>query len=169
MGLRWYVIHTRVARERQASEEISGLGFEAYYPEYPKRRIHNHQIETILRPLFPRYIFARFDSQIPGWAWIKNGSKNVYSILMDMDRRPIPVGDDIITEIKTRSSASQDAVQAIPSYESGQAIKIKAGPFQGFEGLFSDNPHDRAKCLIEILLLGAKRKVELPISDIEAA
>lgn len=169
MGRRWYVIHTKAARERQASEEITALGYESYYPEYPKQRIHNHQAEIVLKPLFPRYIFARFDSQIPGWSWIKNGSKNVYSILMDMNRNPIPVGDSIITEIKTRSSASQDAVQAIPTYKAGQSIKIKDGPFQGFEGLFSDNPHDRAKCLIEILLLGAKRKVELPISDIEAA
>jgi transcriptional antiterminator RfaH len=159
----WHCIFTKVARERDAAQEINGKGFETYYPLYTRQRTHNHRRETVIGPLFPRYIFAQFDRELPGWAQIKSNSRFVFDILKDGMGRPIPVPLWAIEAMKSRSTDQQEATQPDPEYAMHQKVRIKEGLLRGCEGLFIGTAHQRRIALLTMM----GKRWELNIGEIE--
>lgn len=153
--LNWFVVMTRPLREALAAFEIANQGFETWYPQYRRSRIHNHRIERIATPLFPRYIFTRFDRDNDAWGSIQN-TKGVFAILCDCNNRPIICPEDAFSAVKhfdeTEIAHSKD-------FRSGQRVRVTGGNAQGFEGLFVTNASQRTMAFLEIL--GRKVKVDL--------
>src|SRR4051812_42525791 len=57
----WYGIRTKSNQERLAASVLEAKGFEQYLPSYQvKRRWSDRTVETTV-PLFPGYVFCRFD------------------------------------------------------------------------------------------------------------
>jgi transcription termination factor NusG len=54
----WIVINTHAHREHMALDNLHRQDFEAYCPMIRKRRSHARRIESVLRPLFPNYLFV---------------------------------------------------------------------------------------------------------------
>lgn len=165
MTTSWHVIWTAYGREGRAAAEISGLGFEVKLPIYRKRRHHNHRIEVVNRPLFPRYLFARFDASVNGWQQIKSDCQSVYAILSDMHNRPYPIQDEIMAAIQSHTDDPTDEVKPDPVYQKGQKVRVSYGPLQGLEGLFVADANKRTMCLLEII----GKQVKVPKQMIEAA
>lgn len=160
----WYVVNSAQGREHHALKELQAIELQAFLPTYAKKRVHNHRIETVFRPLFPRYLFVRFDSAIPGWGNIKRDCRSIYSILTDAARNPIPLPDPIMDAIMARTDPTE-AVQADPEYTLQQRVRVKDGLLQGVEGLFVGSEKNRTIALMEIL----GRRVKVPMPMIEAA
>lgn len=59
--MNWYAVYTQAGKERFALQNLANQGFEAYLPSYRKRRRHARRVDTVLAPLFPRYLFVRMD------------------------------------------------------------------------------------------------------------
>ena len=77
---RWYVVHTKSRQEERANSNLQAWGVETLNPKVKTRR-YNQFIGTplhISQPLFPRYIFARFnaDKQLSK-IWFTRGVQNV--------------------------------------------------------------------------------------------
>lgn len=65
---RWYVVMHKPFEGARARREIRGLGFDVHWPREIKRRARaNDEIE----PVFPGYLFVRFDESRGGWAQIR--------------------------------------------------------------------------------------------------
>ncbi len=69
-GSRWYVAQTHPRAEAKAAEQLSRQGFQAYLPQYLKRRRHGRRVETVTAPLFPRYLFVSVDLATQRWLTI---------------------------------------------------------------------------------------------------
>ena len=161
----WHCIFTKVAKEPAAAEEIETKGFLAYYPTYTRKRIHNHRIEHVVGPLFPRYIFAFFDRDLPGWESIKHGSRHVFGIIKDGMGRPIPVPAWAIHAMKSRPTDPEEAAQADPEFALHQRVRVKTGLLAGCEGLFEGTGHQRRVALLTLM----GKRWEVDIKDVEAA
>jgi transcriptional antiterminator RfaH len=72
-GARWYVVQTQPHAEAKASQHLSRQGFDIYLPRYLKRRRHARRIETVVAPLFPRYMFVAVDTSVQRWRAIQPG------------------------------------------------------------------------------------------------
>src|SRR5262245_34582992 len=61
---RWYVVHTNAKQEDRAANNLRAWQVETFSPRMKERRYNQFTNEPILmtRPLFPRYIFARFEA-----------------------------------------------------------------------------------------------------------
>ena len=57
----WYVVSTKPNQENRAALNLRKQAFEVLLPMMQKKRRHARQIETVLRPLFPGYLFVEFD------------------------------------------------------------------------------------------------------------
>ena len=57
----WYVVQTQVHAERKAAAHLNRQGFATYLPAYMKRRRHARQVQNVIAPLFPRYLFVAVD------------------------------------------------------------------------------------------------------------
>lgn len=164
MGFNWIVIQTKASREIQAAMEITSLGFKTFYPLHERKRIHNHKVEHISGPLFPRYIFAKLDRDQSEWGGIKT-RKSVSYILSDCMGRPYILPDQVIEAMKNRLDAPEEVLQADPIYTAHQKVRVKDGLLQGLEGLFEGSSANRTKALLEIM----GKRWEVPMDMIEAA
>ena len=164
MALAWSVIHTKVSRELSTAMGITGLGFPTFYPLHRRQRVHNHRIEHIIGPLFPRYIFVQFDRDRDEWGELLT-IKGVVDILRTCDGKPCILRSEVMDAMKSRLDASPETIQADPVYKTGQRVRIMDGVLEGLEGLFEGSAQQRTCALLEIM----GRRVKVPMKSIVPA
>ena len=64
----WYVVQVHAHAETKAQMHLTRQGFETYVPRYLKRRRHARRTDTVAAPLYPAYLFVRFDPSDPSMA-----------------------------------------------------------------------------------------------------
>ena len=109
-------------------DQLAGFSIDIFLPLLRTHRRH----KTILAPLFPCYLFARFD--------LRN---NYFSVkytpgvqgLVSAGREPLAVPTAIVEELGRRG---QDGVVELPprAFGRGERVKVVEGPFRGFEAIF---------------------------------
>jgi transcription termination/antitermination protein NusG len=127
----WYALYVRSRHEKVVESGLRGKGYIAFSPFYRTKRKRVDRILAIDVPLFPGYVFCRFDSNkrlpiltTPGIVGVV-GPRN----------RPEPVDDHEIASIRTLALSGRP-VQPWSFLKSGQRIRIQAGPLMGAEGIF---------------------------------
>ncbi|HWL03524.1 MAG TPA: transcription termination/antitermination NusG family protein [Xanthobacteraceae bacterium] len=147
----WYVVHTQPNGESKASSHLRRQGFEVYLPCGRRWRSHARRRELVLRPLFPRYLFVRFDAETARWRAIFS-TVGVSNLICEGDR-PLAVPQPVIAGIQeAEASGSFDDALAASRLKPGDAIRIVRGPFADLIGqLQSLVSGDRVKVLLDIL------------------
>lgn len=125
---RWYLAHTRPASERKAELNLNAQGFETFLPQIEKTIRHARRLKTVRRPLFPRYLFVRFDVGRDRWLAVHN-TIGVARLFMQ-DGRPIAVPAGIVENLLTHSDAGVTRLDF--SVKEGQRVRILSGPFADF-------------------------------------
>jgi len=161
---RWYLVHTRPHAERKAAEHLLRQGFETYVPRYFKRRRHARRIETVVAPLFPRYLFVTVDMMTQRWLAIR--STIGVSALVSWGDKPAEVPQYIIQDLRSREVGGMVALDQRPRFAPGDRVRIIDGVFAGCLGLFEDMS-DRERVAVLLDMLG--RKVRVLIDDLSVA
>jgi transcription antitermination factor NusG len=129
-GTQWYAVRTAAGREKAVSGQLSNKGYEQFLPAYRTKRQWSDRVKQIELPLFPGYLFCRFDinSRLP--ILVTPGVK----LIVGYGKTPIPVCDDEIEAIRTvvRSGA---VAEPWPFLEAGQRVRIQDGSLNGVEGI----------------------------------
>lgn len=147
----WYVVHTNPKQEDRANSNLRVWGVETLHPKLKARRVNEFTgaITYITNPLFPRYIFAKF-----------NASKQLAKIsftrgvhhVVSFGGQPTSVDEDIIQIISAR--IDKDGFAKIgEDLKQGDKVVIKAGPLRDFEGIFERelNDHERISVLLDTI------------------
>jgi transcription antitermination factor NusG len=125
----WFALRVKSRFERVVAMAMHSKGFEAFLPLYPIRRQRSDRYKSVDLPLFPGYVFCRFEAKhrfplltIPGVLHV-----------VGVGRIPSPIDDAEILAIQnvTRSHLQ---VEPWPFLESGQRVRLKSGPLSGAEG-----------------------------------
>jgi len=149
--MNWYVVHTNVNKEELAERHLTHQNFVTYLPKYKKIVSHARKVSTVVKPLFPRYIFVKMDLYKQRWVAI-NSTYGVNS-LVTMQDEPIKVAQDIISKIKSQEDS--DGITDIYSFQNfkeGDVVNIREGIFSGKKGLFVGLADDnRVKILFNLL------------------
>lgn len=161
--LAWHCVVSSPQQEIRASIEIAKSGFDVFFPiKRYERRTLNRPPQIITGPLFPRYLFVRFDRLLPDWTKIRD-MRGVSDILTNSNQ-PIIVRDDIVEAIRTYKEPER-VVEGDKAFIPEQRVRIVNGPLSGIEGLFKGSDRQRTKAFLEIL----GKRWEIPFSTIEAA
>ncbi len=59
----WYALQVRSRKENYVASQISGQGYECLLPTYKSVRKWSDRVKELEQPLFPGYLFCRFDFQ----------------------------------------------------------------------------------------------------------
>jgi transcriptional antiterminator RfaH len=163
----WYVARTQLNAEAKAARNLLRQGFEIYLPLYLKRRSHARKVEKVPAPLFPRYLFVRFDMATQRW-------RSVYSTfgvsqLVSNGGDPAPVAHDVISLLKAREDESGFIkMDCRPRFSIGDKLRMLEGAFAGNLGLFDGlGNNDRVAILLN--LLGRKVRVSIDAEMVTAA
>ncbi len=161
----WYVVKTQPNKEERARGHLSRQGFEVYLPRWRKSRRHARRIEWIAAPLFPAYLFVRFDPAVTRWRVIH--STVGVSHLVCNGGLPAPVPQGVVDEIRSREAES-GLVEIKASFRKGQPVIVSDGPFLDQIGLF-ERIDDDERVTILLGLLGRNISIKVPAHLVRAA
>ena len=135
MSVRWYVVHTQPQGEDRADLNLRRQGFVTYLPRYLRARRHARRTETVVRPLFPRYLFVAMDVARDRWRAVQStfGVSNLVAVGND----PIPLPDGVVDEIRAREGEQGFVKLGLPAgVKPGSPVRLVDGVFAdlGFVG-----------------------------------
>lgn len=129
-GTEWFALQVRAKHEKLVATHLSGRDYEWFLPLYKRRRLWSDRIKEIDSPLFPGYIFCRFNPQrrlpiltIPGVIQV-----------VGYNRLPVPIKESEIAAIQTLV-ASKLPNQPWPFLTAGDRVRIAQGALRGVEGI----------------------------------
>lgn len=163
----WCVVHTQPSKETLALQHLLAQGFKAYLPRYKKTRRHARKTDTVLAPLFPRYLFVALDLEVDRWRCV-NGTRGV-SYILTLDERPLIIQENIIEILKSKEDEKGLVpVESITLFLKGDKVRILEGAFEGYTAVF-EKMNDKARVQVLLNFLGRETKVAVSMHAIEAA
>lgn len=163
----WCVVQTQVHSERKAAAHLNRQGFATYLPSYIKRRRHARRVESIVAPLFPRYLFVAVDTATQRWRSIQS-TIGVAGLVCNGDR-PAAVGNHIVEELKARQDERGFIpLDLRPRFVQGDKVRVLDGAFATCLGLF-ERMSDSERVSILLDLLGRKVRVMIDADGVVAA
>lgn len=131
---KWYVVHTNPKQEERANNNLRAWGVETLHPKLRTRRYNQFTgaASYITRPLFPRYIFAKFNARKQlHKIWFTRGVHNVVSF----GGNPASVDEAIIQIIHARIDEN-GLIRTGEELKRGDKVFIRAGPLRNLMGVF---------------------------------
>jgi len=162
---RWYVIRTQPNGEDKASFHLRAQGFDVFLPKRRKQRRHARKTETVLRALFPGYLFVNIDVEAQQWRSI-NGTVGVKNIFCHGDK-PMAVPIGVIEEIQSREI--DGAVSLAPKgLKKGDMVRVIDGAFADCSALLEELT-DEKRAILLLDLLGREVRVSAPLENLAIA
>lgn len=126
----WYAVRVRTRSELLADQILRGKGYETFLPTYQTRRIWSDRVKQLELPLYPGYVFCRFEFEhrLPILQ-----SVGVMDVVND-GRKGLAIPEDEILAVR-RIMESRLKVGPFPFLHAGQTVEIHKGPLQGIEGI----------------------------------
>jgi transcription antitermination factor NusG len=156
----WYAIRVQSKFENIVSAALRSKGYEEFLPLYTCTRKWSDRIKKIDLPLFPGYLFCRFDVH-----------KRLLPILttpgvvriVGAGRTPVAVADGEISALQT---ICRSGLQALPSpfLSVGSCVRVEHGPLAGVEGIVTESRDKKCRLVVSVYLLQRSVAVEIDSS-----
>jgi len=160
--MNWYPIQTKPRQERLAAANLIRIGIETFLPLMKERKRIRRTEETVITPLFPGYLFAKFDP-IDHFRAVNyaRGVRNIVKIGMV----PAMVDEQIIVSIQNRL---EEGHLTIPSHAmaKGQIVRIQEGPMRGLEAIFEREMPGQQRALLLLKALAYQARVVVPFDHL---
>lgn len=129
-GVDWYALHVHTRKENSIANQLQGQGFECFLPMYKSVRKWSDRIKELEQPLFPSYLFCRFDLTQRRPIVMTPGVLQI----VGNGRSAIAIREEEISAIKLAVSAGIPA-QPWPYIEVGEKVRVTYGTLSGLEGI----------------------------------
>lgn len=104
-------------------------GYEQFLPLYRVRRRWSDRVKEVEQPLFPGYLFARFDAHSRAGVLKTDG----VGLIVGIGCVPTPIDETEIHAIQQAVGSGLD-IRPHAYLAAGQRVRIESGPFEGIEG-----------------------------------
>jgi transcription elongation factor/antiterminator RfaH len=155
--LPWFALQCWTRKESLIASQLECQGFECFLPKYKSIREWSDRKKEVEQPLFPGYIFCRFDYSQRRPVVLTPGVLQV----VGYGKSPIPVDDKEIAAVQL-AVASQVLSQPWPYIQVGERVKIHTGKLTGLEGiLINFKGHHRVVLSVSLLQRSVALEVDL--------
>ncbi|QCO18874.1 hypothetical protein D3869_26770 (plasmid) [Azospirillum brasilense] len=157
-GCDWFAVvsHVGLAQYELAAKELERQRYRVLAPLCRKERRHAGKTETVTKPLFDRYLFAGVH---PGQSFrpIVN-TRGVAFVVRGLSGAPCRVPLAALRCIQDRCDADGGVVDFTPAkrktrdvqWQKDQPVRIVAGPFTDFVGLFAGASKDVVRVVLDL-------------------
>jgi transcription antitermination factor NusG len=125
----WFALRVKPNHEKRVSELIEYQGLEEFLPLYRVRRRWAQRWQNIDTPLFPGYVFSRFERH--SWAKVMNTPGVIDAVRFGTALASV---DDEEIRALQLVQQSKTAAEPSPYLRAGQKIRVTAGPLAGVNG-----------------------------------
>jgi len=157
----WYAVHTRRHHENIVVNILKAKKIETYLPLVEERRCWAHRSKVVKVPLFPNYLFARFDESRRLDVIIVKGVIQIVGTVYG----PSAIPDGQIKAVQTmlKTEVQKDAY---PFLVKGTFVRVKQGQLKGLEGVLL-RKGDIHRFVVCLPVLGQSIGVEINASALE--
>ena len=173
MALAWYVVHTLSGQEEKVQksleykikmEEMGDRITQVLIPTENVSEVKAGKKRISERKFFPGYILVEMDLDDDVWYFIKNVNGIIGFV---GGGKPVPLVDEEVEDIKRQIEDRKRSVKPKITFEKGEVVKIKEGPFVNFSGTIEEIDPDRGKLRVMITIFGRATPLELEYSQVE--
>jgi transcription antitermination factor NusG len=160
MNSPWHAVQVLTNHEKRVTQHLSSRSLEHYLPTYSERSRWTDRTVTLERPLFPGYVFIRFD------AGERLSVLSTPGVLHLLGRGPAGLIPCVEIERIQTALAKGYRLQPHPAISKGMRVRMKTGIFSGVEGTVTEI---RQNCRVVLALSGVDQcfSLEALIHDIE--
>ena len=153
--LAWYALRVRTTHEKRIAQLLELKGYQQFLPLYRVRRRWSDRVKEVEQPLFPGYLFCRFDSHSRAGILKTDG----VALIVGIGCVPAPIDEAEIRAIQ-QAVGSGFEVRPHAFLTAGQRVRIESGPFEGVEGRIVEI-RSRHRLVLAIGLLQRAISVEI--------
>lgn len=151
----WFGLRVKPHREALASACLRAKGYQELSPTYTSRRRWSDRFKEIELPLFPGYLFCRFD---PSFRLPVLTTPGVLGVV-GLGSQPQPIADAEMDAISALVRTGALA-QPFPFLGQGDRVRIAEGPLTGTEGIIV-TVEDRCRLVVSVSLLQRSISIEI--------
>lgn len=147
---RWYLLYCKRGEQLRAKAHLENQGVECYYPEITVEKILRGKRQSVAEPLFPCYIFVRFDFE-KGPTFTTVRSTRGVADFVRFSAQPKELQGDLIYELKQMDMSEQSLVVS-QTPKQGQVLKVTGGQFSGIDAIYQEaDGETRSLMLIKLI------------------
>lgn len=172
MAHQWYAIQThsgseltvKRALEKLADEMKNDKIAEVLVPTEDLIEIKKGKKNIVEKPLYPAYAFAKIDLDTALWHRIQSMPK--VGRFIGESKKPTPLSkkdiDAILDKVQNRAAAKPKV-----SFDEGEMVRIKEGPFANFNGIVEDFEMSSGLLKLNVSIFGRNTPVEISYTQVE--
>jgi transcriptional antiterminator RfaH len=164
-ALAWFVARSKPNREDHAQRSLALRGLDVFLPRIVEEdRFASAFPRLQPAPLFPGYLFVRMDLPVdyPRVIWAPGVRE-----LLCLGGGPVPVGDQVIEQIRLRCDARGVVHVQWTPWNRGDRVEIASGPFAGLLATVETVMPQRQRIKLLIDFLARQTSVDMPLASIK--
>jgi transcription termination/antitermination protein NusG len=181
--MQWYVLRVASNREEQVCEALTRkvkiehleerVG-RILVPTQREKRMRSGVARVYDRKLYPGYVFVEMapedDGSIAENVWFVIKETMSVGDFIGSDGKPTPMKPHDVEKMLAvvEKSAEQPTLAGMASLKKGDAIKVKEGPFENFEGEIDEVFPDKGHVRVIVTIFGRPTPIELEYWQVEA-
>jgi transcriptional antiterminator RfaH len=153
----WYAVNTKTCCEAIACASLERHGVEVFLPMLRERKVLRGKSRPATSPLFPRYLFAKFDvsSQLRAVTYARGVKK-----IVTFGSGPSMVDESIIDAI--RSQFTEGVIELSEDrFLPGQVVRIQDGVLCGLEAVFVKKLDGASRAVVLLKAISFQARVIL--------
>ena len=175
---KWFIVQTMSGAEKRVQANLSemidtgdrsqGAVFEVAVPEEEVIEIRQNKKVARTRKMFAGYVFVRCDIKKQSWSAIRDTPGVVgFAGQATPAEEPQPMSKNEVDKF-LNFDKNQPLARSRPrsTYDIGDQISIKAGPFAEFSGQIIEVNEEQFKVKVLVDLFGRETSVELEFSQV---
>lgn len=174
MSKKWYVIHTQTGQEDKVKSTLEGkvkqenlnekIG-QIIVPKEMVSEVRRGKKKISERKFFPGYIFIEMELDEKTWYILKT-TPGILGFL-GAGTQPVALEQVEIEEILKKTEEKKEKPVPKVTFEVGESVRIKDGPFMDFTGTVEEVLVDKGKLKVNVSIFGRATPVELEFWQIE--
>ncbi|HPF37374.1 MAG TPA: transcription termination/antitermination protein NusG [Phycisphaerae bacterium] len=181
-GMQWYVLRVASNREDQVCTslvrkvEIEGLTERIgriLVPTQREKRMRGGVAKVYDKKLYPGYVFVEMavedDGSIPEDIWFMIKETMSVGDFIGSDGKPTPMKTHDVEKMLAvvEKASEQPTLSGMSGMKKGDAIKVKEGPFENFEGEIDEVFPDKGQVRVIVSIFGRPTPIELEYWQVE--
>jgi transcription antitermination factor NusG len=156
----WFVLQTKPKNEKKVERLLDHKGYECFLPTYRQKRQWSDRVVELELPLFPMYVFCRFNLSAVGKAISTPGVTRIVGF--GGEPAEVEVKEIEALLLMAKSNLLREPWAYIPA---GSLVQVETGPLAGAHGIFWPNDDSR-RLVISVTLLQRSVAVQLDANTV---
>ncbi|OOE85221.1 transcriptional activator RfaH [Salinivibrio sp. PR6] len=162
----WYLLYCKRAEQQRAEQNLKRQGVDCYYPTVTVEKLRRGKCQQVEEPLFPNYVFARFDPDLVQYTSVRS-TRGVVDFVRQ-GAYPVKVDLALIQQLMTMEDCDEQRDALYQGFKPGQSVMIEQGQFAGTEAIFKEKDGEK-RCILLINILSKQTELCINNSDISAS